>query len=168
MVNTAPEVHLTLADLQNLVTGSAILGCGGGGPVMAGKAFVETIDRSGQPVRLVKVDDIPDDAQLAVAAVMGAPDAGDTADAQELLEATVDGLRRAFVRLDQWLIATKGRGIDYGLPLEIGAGNSLVPMLVGALTSKPVVDAAGANRAVPSLTMCTYAAEAFQIYPVVL
>jgi DUF917 family protein len=50
----------------------------------------------------------------------------------------------------------RGRQFSYVLPLEIGGGNTFIPMAAAAKRNVPVVDADGGRRAIPSLTTSTY------------
>src|ERR671938_304392 len=49
-----------------------------------------------------------------------------------------------------------GRRVDALVPVEIGGANSIRPLIVGALTGLPVVDADGMGRAFPELQMTTF------------
>jgi DUF917 family protein len=63
-----------------------------------------------------------------------------------------DEPRWAVEALEQFV----GRPIDAILCPEVGGINSIEPLVAGALTGKPVLDADGMGRAFPELQMCTY------------
>ena len=59
--------------IDDLVTGSTILGAGGGGDPYVGKLLALEAIREHGPVPLVTVEEVPDDALAAFSAGMGAP-----------------------------------------------------------------------------------------------
>ena len=63
----------------------------------------------------------------------------------------------ALKEMDELCQASLGKPIGYALPLEVGAVNTIVPVLAAKHLGLGVIDADGAGRAVPELTHCTYA-----------
>jgi len=51
---------------------------------------------------------------------------------------------------------SSGHKVQFIVPVEIGAVNSLVPMVVASNMNIPVVNADGAGRAVPTLSCITF------------
>jgi uncharacterized protein len=138
--------ELTLGDLRDLARGAALLGTGGGGDPTIGRLLVETAMAGGASVRLLDPDDLDDEAFVIPTAMMGAPTvmveklpAGDEA-----------------VRALRALEAHVGRAADATMPVECGGINSMIPLMVGATTGLPVVDADGMGRAFPELQMETF------------
>src|ERR1700712_859381 len=62
-----------VADLEDIATGGAILGTGGGGDPYVGKLMAQEAIRRHGPVRLVGVDGFDDDCLIAPVCMMGAP-----------------------------------------------------------------------------------------------
>ena len=82
----------------------------------------------------------------------------------------------AYKKLTELCFAFKAAGqaryeslkfMDFCLPIEIGAVNSIVPMIVTDSLSLFVVDADGTGRAVPTLQLTTYARQ-IKLYPNIL
>lgn len=160
-------IRLTADDLRSIVVGATILGSGGGGPRPLGESFAADIadrmDRHGVCVHLAAPDEVDPQARCAIPAGVGSPTA--TAAGFPLGAVTM-----AFDRLAE----LTGGPFDAVLPGEVGAGNSLIPISVALDLSIrsgldiPVIDAAGAARAMPSLQMSTLAAAGLPVSPVVL
>ncbi|MDY6856856.1 MAG: DUF917 family protein [Thermodesulfobacteriota bacterium] len=62
----------------------------------------------------------------------------------------------------------QGKELKYVAPVEIGSLSSVVPCLVAAKLGLNVIDADGAGRAVPELTMLTFAANQISVNPTVM
>lgn len=155
--------QLSTQDLNDLLNGACILGSGGGGPLTIGSQIIAYLEGLGAPVLLADPDsDVADDQTMAVSAVAGSPDAaGDGSFPMEIAGLAFDALNT--------LRSAQGDGdFAFVLPGEVGAGNSLIPMTVAAQRRIPVVDAAGARRAIPTLTVCTYAGHRLVIEPLVV
>jgi DUF917 family protein len=154
---------LSRIDLEDILDGACILGSGGGGPRSLGQQLMTYLASLSNPVRLADpLTDVGDDEVMAVSAAVGSPEAA----AQGQFPHDVATI--AFDALNQLQRPASGRDFAYVLAGEVGAGNSFIPMLVAAQKDLPLVDAAGARRAIPSLTMCTYASRRLVIAPVVL
>jgi DUF917 family protein len=146
---------LALADLAR---GAAFLGSGGGGDPYHNQLIGEAqIDRHG-PFELVSLEHLADDALIAPCGWIGAP----TVSTEKLpngSEAT-HGLRR----LEQLM----GRKVDAVLPIEIGGGNGLAPLIAAAGMGIPVVDADGMGRAFPESQMSIFSIHGLSACPSVL
>jgi DUF917 family protein len=147
---------LTKEQLGYILNGACFLGSGGGGPYAVGQQLLKYIGT--RPVNLVQPSQVPASSSMAVSAFVGSPDAA----ANQQLNFAVAA--EAYQALAKRANAT----FQCVLPGEVGAGNSLVPMAVAADLKLPVVDGAGACRAIPGLLMCTYAAAQIPITPMVL
>ncbi|MCT4604774.1 MAG: DUF917 domain-containing protein [Marinisporobacter sp.] len=139
-------------ELEYFVLGGALLGCGGGGSLKIGEKLVQriidNIEKKGMPISIVQSDDKKLlDTQGAVVALMGSP---------QKLDHT-DDLTSPLKAL-QALAKYKNQKASFCLPIELGAVNSLVPLLVASEADEDilVVDADGAKRAVPQLENTTY------------
>lgn len=145
-------------DLEDMAVGGAVLGTGGGGDPYIGKlAAREAIRRHG-PVKLVSVADLPDDALVVPACMMGAP----TVMTEKLPQG--DELMTAYRQLEKLL----GRRIDAVLCGEAGGMNSMVPFIVAAHAGLPLVDGDGMGRAFPELQMVTFTLSGVKATPMVM
>jgi len=112
---------------------------------------VEQAIREHGPVTILDPDEVDGDAFVIPTAQMGAP----TVMVEKIPRGTEPEL--ALRALEQHL----GRTADATMPIECGGINSMIPLLVGARTGLPVVDADGMGRAFPELQM-----ETFSVYGV--
>ncbi|MEA2293449.1 MAG: uncharacterized protein QOE86_1088 [Solirubrobacteraceae bacterium] len=147
---------LSKQDLQDILDGACILGAGGGGPYPLGQQLLAGIVEHGS-VELVAPEAVGADARLAVAAGVGSPDAAASGFPFDAATHAWDALA-----------ATLGQPFTHVLPGEVGAANSLLPMTVAVSKRLPIVDGAGAARAIPALPMCTYASHGLPLGTIVL
>jgi uncharacterized protein len=156
---------LDSTDLQDILNGSCIVGCGGGGPYDVGRALVDLLHPN--TVQLVDLNDVRDDEQAVVVGVVGAMDLR-----VRSVTPTVTIRPSLFTGALQGGRQTPGVGggksISYVVPFEIGAGNSFVPMVVAAALGLRVVDASGVDRAVPVLAASALASHGVPVSPIVL
>jgi uncharacterized protein len=138
--------QITRQDLLDLAVGAAFLGTGGGGDPYIGRLMVQAALDDGRTVTIMDPHEVPDDALVIPTAMMGAP----TVLIEKIPsgEEAVASLRRLEGLLGRKAFAT--------MPIECGGINSTIPLLVGALTGLPVVDADGMGRAFPELQMETF------------
>lgn len=141
------KITLSRQDMDDIVNGATILGCGGGGPLVLGHALVEQLRGLDQEVVLVASEEVADDACLAVSAVAGSPNAALTGGAFPY-QVAVDSFNGLQQRLDITF--------THVLPGEVGAGNTLIPMFAAAKNEIPVVDASGSPRAMPTFDLTTF------------
>ncbi|MBJ7440300.1 MAG: DUF917 domain-containing protein [Sphingopyxis sp.] len=137
---------ITLADVDNLATGSAFLGTGGGGDPYIGSLLCKEAIATHGPVQLLGLEDLDDDANVFCAAAMGAP----TVMIEKLF--SVEEAHRAVSALEDRL----GRRATAIISAEIGGLNSVMPVAYAAMRGLPLVDADGMGRAFPSLNMTTF------------
>jgi DUF917 family protein len=139
--------QMTEDRLESIAVGAGILGTGGGGNPYRGKLIARRHLREGRSVVIVDPHEVPDAARIVSVGGMGAP---------------VIGIER-IIRGDEALCAMRaleqfiGTPFDFIIPGEVGGGNSTIPMVVGALSGLPVIDADGMGRAFPELQMSTFA-----------
>lgn len=138
----------TSDDFDYIIQGGAFLGSGGGGPIAAGMQIKEDLLAHGQTIQLISPDVLTgDEAYGAVVAFMGSPSAGSHG-------IDLETPTNAFNAL---MALAPTKAFTYTMPIEIGAGNSLVPMTVAARLQIPVTDGEGAGRAVPKIQNTTFA-----------
>jgi DUF917 family protein len=163
---TVKRRHLSGADqvrklrrqeLEDIVVGATLLGAGGGGSPIEGMKLVERIFEFGSGVDLALVDEIHDDQWGATIAGVGSPTASLTrvrtyspTYALELLEETC-GFKSSFV-----------------IPSEVGAGNSINPMLAAVQQKIPIVDGDPVGRAAPEIQMSTFCLAGIPASPLAL
>ncbi|WP_321392451.1 DUF917 domain-containing protein [Emcibacter sp.] len=139
-------MQINHTNLEDFIRGSAFLGTGGGGDPYAGRLMLKQVLDEGRTVTIVDPKDF-DDAKTAINILtMGAP----TVINEKIPSgpANVAALRQA----EQYL----GYKVDAVMPVEAGGINASMPLVVGALTGLPVIDADGMGRAFPELQMTTY------------
>lgn len=132
------------AELDDLALGAAILGTGGGGDPYVGKLLAKQAVREHGPVAVVDPGEIPDNAIVVPAAMMGAP----TIMVEKLPGG--DENVQAFRALGEYL----GWAVTHTVSIEAGGTNSMMPFVVAARMGLPVVDADSMGRAYPEIQMC--------------
>ncbi|MDA5194016.1 DUF917 domain-containing protein [Govanella unica] len=151
-------MKLTLEDMTDLARGSAFLGTGGGGDPYAGRLFAENMIRLHGAPELVHPRDIPDDANVFIFGMIGAPTV--------LIEKLMNGAE-CDLAIDTMEKMT-GRKADYIISAEIGGLNSVIPVAMAARRGLPVVDADGMGRAFPEIQMTTFNVYGVPISPIVI
>ncbi|MDI3477886.1 MAG: uncharacterized protein PWQ59_1411 [Thermoanaerobacterium sp.] len=144
--------------VEDIATGAALLGTGGGGDPYVGKLMaIQALKKNG-PVNLIDIDEVPDEALIVPAAMMGAPTV--------LVEKIPSGkeIFKAFDSLKNYL----GDEIFAVLPIEAGGVNSMIPIAVAAEKKLPLIDADGMGRAFPELQMVTFHLYGVSATPMVL
>ena len=133
-------------EFEYIVMGGTFLGSGGGGPLAAGKQIIQDILSHGKAVQIVQVEELMNDPDQsgAVIAFMGSPSAG-------VSGIDLETPTNAFNALCHF------KPLTFGMLIELGGGNSVVPMSVAVRKNIPIVDGDGAGRAVPKIQNTTYA-----------
>jgi DUF917 family protein len=145
-------------EIEDIAVGAALLGTGGGGDPYIGKLMaLQAIEEYG-PIKLISVDEVPDDAMVVPSGMMGAPTV--------LVEKTPSGDEaiKAFNSLESYL----EKKIFATMPLEAGGVNSLLPFALAARLGLPVVDADGMGRAFPELQMVTFYLDGISATPMIV
>ncbi|WP_047983220.1 DUF917 domain-containing protein [Ornithinibacillus californiensis] len=145
-------------EIEDIAVGAALLGTGGGGDPYIGKLMaLQAVEEFG-PIKLITVDEVPDDALVVPSAMMGAPTV--------MVEKIPSGNEAlvAFEALQNYL----GKEIYATMPIEAGGVNSLLPLALAAKLGLPVVDADGMGRAFPELQMVTFYLDGVSATPMVL
>lgn len=138
-------MEITVDELEDLGRGCAVLGTGGGGDPQTGVLMaLQAIEEHG-PVRLVDLDDLPDDGLVMPCGGLGAP----TVSIEKF--GNGDEGRRLRDRVEQLL----DRPVVALMASEIGGSNGLVPIAWAAGLGLPVVDADGMGRAFPEMQQVT-------------
>lgn len=133
-------------DIDAIAQGAAVLGAGGGGDPHIGSIVARRLVGKHGPVPLVSVDDLDDDTLVAPVGMIGAPAAA----VEKIL--SEGELSRV---LDVWAAASGARPAAL-MPIEVGGGNSMVPIACAAVAGLPLVDADAMGRAFPESQMVTF------------
>jgi DUF917 family protein len=140
------ERILSVDDLERLAIGAGILGTGGGGNPYLGKIHALKYLKRGIEIRIIDLDDVPDDALVTSVGGMGAPTVG------------IERISRG----DETLLAVQGlaryigRDFTHLIAGEIGGSNAIAPIIVAAQCGLPIIDGDGMGRAFPELQMDTF------------
>ena len=144
--------------LADLARGAAFLGSGGGGDPYYGQLLGEAEIERGVRIELTSLDSLADDALVVPCGWIGAP----TVSLEKLPSGreVIAGLRR----LEEII----GRKVDAVMPIEIGGGNGLAPLVGAAQLGVPIVDADGMGRAFPESQMAIFNIRGLSACPSVL
>ena len=138
--------EITASDIPALALGSSVLACGGGGNPYYGQLIArEALAKSG-PVSVIPLDAMDPDAFAVLSAQMGAPLVG--IEKPPSLAALHTGYRA--------IERAAGARIGAFVAAEVGGSQSILPVLLAALTGRPVIDGDFMGRAFPEAQMCTF------------
>lgn len=133
--------YVNETDLEWITIGCYILGTGGGGSPYPHMVRLRGMMRAGAVVRVVNPYDLDDDARVGCGGGMGSPTVGiEKLQGDEMLEAQHE------------LYKICDRKATHMIALEIGGGNGLQSMILGATTAMdlPAVDGDWMGRAYPT------------------
>lgn len=152
------ERVLDIDDIEALALGVWILGTGGGGSPYLNLLNLRQLYASGHRVVLKDPLFLPDDAMVAVLSSQGAPLIG-----QERLS-NPEIAYKPVRALEAYL----GCKFDAVMPVEIGGGNGVHPLMVAAITGLPTIDADAMGRAYPEAQMTSFAVADLKCYPLAI
>ncbi|GAA3873629.1 DUF917 domain-containing protein [Leifsonia kafniensis] len=133
-------------DVEEIALGAAVLGTGGGGDPHVGALIAQRLIRLNAPVRMISLDELSDDDFVVPVGGIGAPSVNiERILAESELSHVIEAIERAV-----------GRKVTAVMPIEVGGGNSMIPIATAALTGLPIVDADAMGRAFPEAQMVTY------------
>ncbi|KAI0854280.1 DUF917-domain-containing protein, partial [Daldinia vernicosa] len=133
--------YINETDLSWISIGCYILGTGGGGSPYSSMIRLRQMLRRGDVVRVVSPDDLSDDAAIATGGHAGSPTVGiEKLSGDEMTEAQEE------------LYKICGDNPTHVISVEIGGGNGLQSMIIGASTNMdlPAVDGDWMGRAYPT------------------
>lgn len=142
-------------ELEPLATGAWILGAGGGGSPYNTYLNLRELYRQGVRVSLLDPMALDDDDLVAVVSTMGAP----LVFQERLTDPRLSV--KPVLAIQDYLDCTF-RAV---MPIEIGGGNGLEPMLVAAKLNIPVVDADAMGRAFPEVQMTSFSIHNLKVFP---
>ncbi|QLC24889.1 DUF917 domain-containing protein [Parasphingopyxis algicola] len=149
--------ELSADDVRAFALGASFMGCGGGGDPYIGRLLLESELAKGGTIRLVDVEDVPDDWLAAGAGAAGAPTV--------LLERfpNIGAAETALRKLETHL----GRKLDAVLAGESGGINATIPLILALRTGLPLIDCDGMGRAFPELQMVTFNIYGYSASPLI-
>lgn len=137
---------ITEADIDEIALGAAVLGTGGGGDPHVGSLIAKRLIRLHGPVRRLAVHELADDDFVVPVGGIGAPSVSvERIMAESELLAVLAGIERG-----------TGRRPTAVMPIEVGGGNSMIPIAAAAVAGLPVVDGDAMGRAFPESQMVTF------------
>ena len=139
------------SDMELIVNGASFLASGGGGGVASANAVIENVMTFASEVEIISCSEVDDTDNLLVVCGVGAPDAPNL-DFKNSPGYALEGLQ-----------SMTGDQFKCVLPIEVGAMNSMIPLLACAQYGIPMLDGDGAGRSVPQMSMCTYALQNFPV-----
>lgn len=145
-------------EIEDIATGSAVLGTGGGGDPYLGKlAALRAIEERG-PLQLATIDELPDDTLVAFPFGIGSP-------VPFLERVTItDELVTAYRALTRYF----GRPVGALMSVEIGGANSVVPFAVASKLGLPLIDGDCMGRAFPEIQLVTLTLYGHKAAPLVM
>lgn len=137
------------SDLRLIANGASFLASGGGGSVSAAHNVIDNIVSFSKSISVATVDELPEDSKLMMVCGVGAPDAKDMnfKNSPGYAVSAIESMTQ--------------ETYSHVFPIEVGAMNSVIPMLVCAQKGLIFIDGDGAGRSVPQMSMCTYAENNF-------
>ena len=147
-----------IPEIEDIATGAALLGAGGGGDPYVGKLVAMGAVKECGPVTLLDPEEVPDDALLVPIAMMGAPTV--------LGEKGIGG--GEYQTLYNMVSQFFGKKIYAFMPIEAGGVNSMLPIAACARLGLPLVDCDGMGRAFPELQMVTFTIGGMSATPMAL
>jgi hypothetical protein len=137
---------ITRADLSALALGSGVLACGGGGNPYYGHLIARRLLSDDGAVQVIDLDEMPRDGLAVFTALMGAPLVGiEKPPSLTALRAGLEAVQRAL-----------GDRLRAFVAAEVGGVQSMLPLMLAALTGRPLLDGDGMGRAFPEAQMCTF------------
>jgi DUF917 family protein len=143
--------------LRDIVIGAGLLGAGGGGSTAEGLKLVDRVLEYGEAVTLASPEELPASSWGAVIAGVGSP------------KSSLKRVRSLSPTMALDLLAGElNREFSFIIPFELGAGNSLNPMLAAIQKNLPMVDGDPCGRAVPEIHMTTFYLGGIPVTPLAL
>jgi len=151
----------TEQDCIDFLRGLLFFGTGGGGSEIWGLEMLSELLKEGYNIEWIDINDVSDDALTCTTYGTGSisEEVPDTTEGIEAL-AKMKGVPIRFGHLAvdyavKELEEYIGKKIEVMVPVELGAGNSVVPLATGIRLGMPVVDGDYGGRAYPEEMQCT-------------
>jgi DUF917 family protein len=151
--------------LHTIAKGACIMASGGGGSYQITKYKIEQDYKEDYRVVCVNVDDVDDKGWFAGASCMSPPSAlTKKTDAVSTIKNVYTSIEEYCVNIDNSKVFQNCKKFDYYHPLEVGAINSVIPIIALAQmneenkTSIKIIDADTAGRSIPTLPLIIFSA----------
>lgn len=138
--------QITETEIDAIAQGATVMGTGGGGDPLVGSLIAKRAIREHGAVTVLQVNELPAAGVIAPVGMIGAPSVS-----LEKISAAGEMLRA----IEVYESAT-GQTVSAIMPIEIGGGNSMIPIAAAAETGLPIVDADAMGRAFPESQMVTF------------
>lgn len=153
--------QLTKKDISYIVYGACFLGSGGGASIGLTLLFMEKMINDADIMTYVNPDDLQASKNLSFIALLGSPDKmfegfGQTA------------ALNAFLEMDHYLIQSGQGPLEYLIPVEMGAINTLIPFIISAQKGVAVINGDPCGRAAPEMSMNLFNINNLPLNPVIL
>lgn len=149
--------------LHTIAKGACIMASGGGGSYQITKYRIEQDYKEDYNVVCVKAKDVDDKGWFAGASCMSPPSAlTKNTDAISTIKNVYTSLEKYCVNADNSKVFKSCKQFDYYHPLEVGAINSVIPIIALAQmneqnnTNTKVIDADTAGRSIPTLPLIIF------------
>lgn len=153
--------ELDKKDMIDVLYGCTVLGTGGGGPLKDGLELLEKYFEEDKKLKLISLDELPDDEYVVTPYGCGAPSAGG--------DPKFDGLkcsdRAASALAVEALEGFLGKKVYAIGSTELGGANTAEALNAALEMDLPLIDADPAGRSVPELQHSTYYIKNVPIYP---
>ena len=150
--------YLGEQEVEDIAMGAAVMASGGGGNPYVGILIAKQCVADNGPIPLLTLDELPDDARVAVSMGLGAPTV--------LVEKVPAGPEPVYAL--EALEREVGHTFDALIPSEAGGWNSLHPMLPAAQRHIPLLDADGMGRAFPGIQQDTFTLNGVSTNPFII
>lgn len=148
-------------DMIDVLYGCAVLGTGGGGPLASGLELINSFLNSGKKLKLIKLNEIPDEEYIATPYGCGAPSAEGNPKFSKLKVSKKTPPIMAIEACE----AALGKKIYAVGSTELGGGNTAEALYAALELNLPLIDADPAGRSVPELQHSSYFVKDVPIYP---
>lgn len=153
--------ELNKQDMIDVLYGCTVLGTGGGGPLADGLALMEPHFEKGETLKLITLDELPDDEYVVTPYGCGAPSAKpDPRLAHLEVSETAPSVLAA-----QALEGALGKKMYAVGSTELGGANTAEALHAALVMGVPLLDADPAGRSVPELQHSTYYVKDVPIFP---
>jgi len=157
---------LSYQDMQDLITGAIVLGCGGGGDPAMALAMVDEVFASGKEFSLLDPKELKPEDWVCILGHVGG---GVEPKEREMVKDLPRIWPRPVLVAEQELAEYTRVEFRAYLPSEIGAGNTVTPLYAAAMLGKCVIDGdAAGGRAKPELIISTTHLLGIPVFPVAL
>jgi len=158
----------SVTDIEDFVRGCTFLGTGGGGSPEEGISLLTDTLESGKKIQWVDIADIDDESWVTSPAGMGsiAPVTEEKIKMFAQLGLKDRKVKRMLVEAVRELEKYLGSSVDIIVPVEIGGGNTSIPLDTAAQLGKLTVDGDYTGRAIPEVEQCLPAMHDKKVTPI--